>query len=151
MKHIKRLAVIVVFTLAVCGLAIAQVHRKGGLWHRAAAAHGDPASIAAHFSQVFPEVAAFDIDKDGKLGTTEKQALGAALDAGQLQLPTPSHHMPPHGADSTPEQMLNHIAEMYSHVAGYDANRDGTLDSSEAASIQNAIGEGRFTPHGMSH
>src|SRR5262245_32771132 len=109
MKNIKPVAVVAVLGLAVCGLAIAQVHRSGSFRHSVAHDHGDPASVAEHLSEVFPQVATFDANKDGKLDDAEREALGKALADGKLQLPA---HIPPHVSKSA-EMMLDHIAEMY--------------------------------------
>jgi hypothetical protein len=146
MKNIKRLAVVAVLGLAVGGLAIAQVHRNGGFRHGAERHHGDPTAMAKHLGEVFPQIATFDANKDSKLDDAEKEALGKAIADGKLQLPA---HTPPNGVKPTPEKMLNHIAEMYAYVAGYDANRDGGLDATEQAAIKSAIEKGEFTPHGQ--
>jgi hypothetical protein len=146
MKNIKRLVIVALLGVAVCGLAIAQVHRNGGSGDGGALHHGDPAAIAEHLGEVFPQVAAFDANKDGKLDDAEKEALGKAIADGKLQLP---QHALPHGGKPTPEMMLNHITEMYAHVATYDANHDGQLDANEKAALKSAIETGQFAPHGQ--
>ena len=147
MKNIKRLVIVVALGLAVCGLALAaQVHRMGGFSHDAAQFHGDPASIAEHLSEVFPQVAEFDANKDGQLDDAERKVLARALADRQFQLPA---HTPPHGTKPTPEMMVNHIAEMYTYVTTYDANHDGQIDAKEQAAIQSAIEKGEFAPHGL--
>src|SRR5262245_62011066 len=130
MKNIKRVAIGAVLGFAVCGLAIAQVHRRGGFRHSAGQHHGNPAAVAEHLDEVFPQVATFDSNKDGKLDEREKEALGKALADGTLELAIPT---PPNGAKPTAEGMLNHVAEMYAYVAGYDLNHDGELDATEKA------------------
>lgn len=146
MKNIKRVAIVTVLGLAVCGLAIAQVHRVGALDHNMGQYHGDAASMTQHLVEVFPHIAAFDTNNDGKLDEAEKEALGKALADGTLQLPA---HTPPHGGKPTPETMLNHIAEMYARVAAYDVNHDRKLDENEQASLKNAIEKGEFAPLGL--
>ena len=143
MKNIKRLLVVAVLGLGVCGLTIAQVHRSGAMGHDMPPLHGDAAAIAKHFAEVFPQIAAFDRNKDGKLDESEREALGKAIADGTLQFPG---HTPPHGAKPSPEAMLNHIAEMYGRVALYDANHDNQLDESEQAAIRGAIEQGEFAP-----
>lgn len=139
MKNIKRLAVVTALGLAVGGIAIAQVHHG-------AQNHGDAASAVKHLSEVFPLVASFDANKDGKLDETEKGALGKAIADGTLQLPA---HTPPHGVKPTAEMMVSHLAEMYAQVAPYDANHDGVLDEQERAAIKSAIASGELAPHGQ--
>ena len=136
MKNIKGLIIGTILGVAVCGLAIAQVHRTGAMDHSMAQYHGDAASLAKHLTEVFPQIAAFDTNKDGQLDEAEKEALGKAIADGTLQLPA---HTPPHGVKPTAEMMLNHIAEMYARVAPYDANHDGQLEESEQAALKSAI------------
>ena len=131
--------------LAVGGLAIAQVHHDGLVGH-IAEHHEDAASMVKHISEVFPQIAAFDVNKDGKLDETEKQALRKAIADGTVRLPA---HTPPNGAKPDAELMLNHIAEMYAHVAPFDVNHDGVLDEQEQAALKRAIENGEFAPHGQ--
>lgn len=145
MKNIKRFAVMTALGLVVSGVAIAQVYRGGTLDH-IAQHHGDAASMVKHLSEVFPQIAAFDTNKNGKLDDAEKEALAKAIADGTLQLPA---HTPPDGVKPTAEMMLNHIAEMYAHVARFDANHDGVLDEQEQAALRNAIENGQFAPHGQ--
>jgi len=100
--------------------------------------------MVQHLSEVFPHVAAFDLNKDGKLDDTEKEALGKALADGKLQL---FPHTPPEGEKSAPEKMLNHLAEMYALVSTYDVNKDGKLDTTEQAALKRAIEKGEFAAH----
>ena len=144
MKNIKRLAAVAILGFSMCGLAIAQVPSKGGSSSERAQ-HQDPASMVEHLGEVFPQVAAFDANKDGKLSDAEKEALGKAIADGKLQLPA---HTPPDGAKPSPEKMLNHIAEMYAWVSTYDVNKDGKLDATEKAALKRAIENGEFAPHG---
>ena len=144
MKNIKRLAVVALLGLAVTGLAIAQAHQSGGLCEFLAQHRVDPAAMTEHLSQVFPQVASFDANKDGKLDDTEKEALGKAIADGKFQLPA---HNASHGEKPSAETMLNHIAEMYAHVSIYDANHDGELDSTEQAALKTAIEKCQSTQH----
>lgn len=141
MKNIKRIVLVLatVVGLGVSGLAIAQAHR--GALH-----HGDPALLVQHLTAAYPQVAAFDLNKDGQLDATEKEALAKALADGTLQLPS---HAPPHGSQPTAEMMVNHIAEMYAQVSRYDANHDGELDAAEQAALKAALEKGEFAPHGL--
>src|SRR5262245_318380 len=100
MKNIKRIVVLGAVVLGLCGLAIAQIHRSGGVRHDAHQYHGDPASAAKHLGEVFPQIASFDLNKDGKLDDAEKEALGQALAGGKLQVPA---HTPPNGGQPTAE------------------------------------------------
>lgn len=136
MKNIKRIVVVTVLVLAVCGLAIAEVHH--GAWH-----HGDAGSIVQHFSEFFPKVAAFDRNRDGTLDATEREALAKAIADGTLPLPA---HGPRNGLKATPEMMVDHIAEMYAGVWTYDLNHDGELDGTEQAALKSAIEKGQFAP-----
>ena len=136
MKNIKRIVVVTLLVLVAGGLAIAQAHR--GAWH-----HADPASMVQHFSQFFPRIAAFDINKDGKLDATEREALARAITDGTLQLPA---HTPPNGIKPTTEMMVEHIAELYAGVWNYDANHDGELDATEQAALKSAIEKGELAP-----
>lgn len=146
MKNIKKLVIVTVLALAVCGLAFAQVHRTGALNHNMALNHGDAASVVQHLAEIFPQIATFDANKDGKLDATEKEALGKAIADGTVQFPA---HTAPPGLKPTGEMMLNHIAEMYAYVARYDSNQDGELDETEQAAIKSAIEKGKFALHGQ--
>ena len=143
MKNIKRLLLVAVLGLGVCGLTIAQVHRSGAMGHDTSPLHADAAAMAKHFAEVFPQIAAFDMNKDGKLDESEREALGKGIADGTLQFPA---HTPPHGAKPSPEMMLNHIAEMYGRVALYDVNHDNQLDENEQAALRSAIEQGEFAP-----
>ena len=145
MKNIKRLAAVAVLGFSLCELATAQDSHNNAPNTGPAQHHVDPAAMVEHLSEVFPQVAAFDLNKDGKLDEAEKEALGKAIAEGKLQLPA---HTPPNGVKPTSEQMLNHIAEMYAWVSTYDVNKDGKLDATEKASLKAAIERGEFTPHG---
>jgi hypothetical protein len=146
MKNIYTLAIATALGLAISGFAIAQSHEssahdQGGTEH-----HADPAAMAKHFAEFFPKIASFDVNKDGQLDAAEKESLAKALADGTLELPA---HKPPHGDKASAEVMLNHIAEMYTQVAKYDANHDGILDATEQDAIKSAIEKGELTlPYG---
>jgi hypothetical protein len=145
MKNIKTLALTGMLGLVVCAGAIAQVH-DGGTPHRnLAQGHGDAAAMVKHFAEMFPKVAAFDVNKDGKLDDTEKGALAKAIADGTLELPA---HTAANGEKPTAAEMASHVAEMYAYVAVYDTNHDGVLDETEQAAIKKAIENGEFSPHG---
>ena len=146
MKNIKRLAVVAVLGLSVCGLAIAQVPPTSESNRDSSQHHLDPSSMVEHLGEFFPQVAAFDANKNGKLDDAEKEALGKAIADGKLQVPA---HTPPDGAKPSAEKMLNHIAEMYTWVSTYDVNKDGKLDGTEKAALKRAIEKGEFPPHGL--
>ncbi len=139
MKNFKTLAAVVAGSLAVCGLAIAQVHDGNASGHDSQH-HPDPASMAAHLAQFFPKIAAFDVDKNGKLDDKEKEALAKAVADGTVELPA---HMP-HGDKSDVQMMINHICAVYPQVARYDANHDGVLDEKEQVSLKTAIEKGEL-------
>jgi hypothetical protein len=145
MKNIKTLALAGMFGLGVCGTVIAQVHQDGTPHQGMAQGHGDAAAIVKHFAEMFPKIAAFDVNKDGKLDDTEKAALAKAITDGTLELPA---HNGPNGEKLTAEQMAAHVAEMYAHVAVYDVNHDGVLDETEQAALMKAIENGQFALHG---
>jgi hypothetical protein len=146
MKNMKRVAAVVILGLSVCGLAIAQVPpSREASPGSAQQHHADPASMVEHLSEVFPQVAAFDTNKDGKLDEAEKETLGKAIADGKLQFPA---HTQPDGSKPSPEQLLNHIAEMYAWVSTFDVNKDGKLDTTEKAALKRAIEKGEFGPHG---
>lgn len=140
MKNIKRLVAVAVAGLSICGQAIAQ-NSNGSSTDPAQHHQMDPAAMVKHFTEVFPQIAAFDLNKDGKLDETERQALGKALADGKLQL---APHLPADSAKANPEMMRNHIAEMYALVAVYDVNKDGKLDETEQAALKSAIEKGEF-------
>jgi hypothetical protein len=144
MKFIKILTMTSALGLVICGFAIAQVHDARPSTDRAAEEHPDPAAVVEHLSKFFPGIAAFDMNKDGKLDATEEQALAKAIADGTLQIPA---HTPPHGEKPSPEMLVNHIAEMYAHVAVYDTNHDGQLDATEQAALKAAIEKGEFILH----
>jgi hypothetical protein len=145
MKNLKTLALGGMLGLVACGIAIAQVHPSGTPHQGLAQGHGDAASIVKHFAEVFPKVAAFDVNKDGKLDDTEKAAMAKAIADGTLELPA---HTGPNGEKLTGQEMASHVAEMYAYVAVYDINHDGVLDETEQAAIKKAIENGEFAPHG---
>src|SRR5690242_2899655 len=121
MKNIKTLALGSGLGLVLCGIAIGQVHPGGPTHHGLAQHQEDPASFVDHISKVFPKVAAFDVNKDGKLDEAEKKALAKAIADGTLELPI---HTGPEGEKPTADEMLAHVAEMYAYIARYDANHD---------------------------
>ena len=100
--------------------------------------------MVEHLAQVFPKVAAFDTNKNGKLEDAEREALAAAIADGSLELPA---HTGPNGEKPTADVLIPHVAEMYAYVAGYDVNHDGALDETERATIKRAIENGEFAPH----
>jgi hypothetical protein len=144
MKNIKTLTLVGMLGLAVCGSAIAQVQQGGTPNQGPAQGHGDAASIVKHFAEMFPKIAAFDVNKDGKLDETEKAALAKAIADGTLELPA---HAGPNGEKLTAQEMASHVAEMYAYVAVYDTNHDGELDETEQGAIKKAIENGEFAPH----
>jgi hypothetical protein len=145
-KNMKTLVVASALALVVCGNAIGQVHPSGGTLNHGAAEHkGDAASIVEHLAQFFPRIAAFDVNKDGKLDEGEKAALAKAVADGKVELPV---HSGPQGEKPSADVLLAHVAEMYAYVARYDTNHDGELDETEKAAIIKAIENGEFAPHG---
>jgi hypothetical protein len=146
MKNFKTLAAVVAGGLAVCGLAIAQVHDGNTSGHDPEH-HSDPAALAAHLAAFYPKIAAFDSDKNGKLDDKEKEALAKAIADGTVELPV---HVPPHGEKPNVEMMINHICDVYPQVARYDANHDGVLDETEQAALKSAIEKGELVfSHGQ--
>jgi len=139
MNNLKTLAVVFAGGLAVSGLALAQVHDHIASVHGPHQAHSDPAAMVAHLAQFFPKIAAFDVDKNGKLDKKEKAALAKAVADGKVELPV---HTTPHGDKPSVEEMIDHIGEVYPLVARYDANHDGVLDESEQAALKSAIENG---------
>lgn len=139
MKNFNTLAVVAAAGLVACSLAIAQVHDENTSGHDSQP-HGDPAAVAAHLAEFFPKIAAFDVNKNGKLDDKEKESLAKAIADGKIELPA---HMP-HGDRPSIEKMINHICEVYPLVVRYDANHDGVLDESEQAALKTAIEKGEF-------
>jgi hypothetical protein len=140
MKNFKTLAAVVAGSLVVCGLAIAQVHYGNASGHDSPH-HSDPAALAAHLAEFFPKIAAFDVDKNGKLDDKEKESLRKAIADGKIDLPA---HTPPHGDKPDVEMMVNHICQVYPQVARYDANHDGVLDETEQAALKSGIEKGEL-------
>jgi anti-sigma28 factor (negative regulator of flagellin synthesis) len=106
----------------------------------------DPAAMASHLAQFFPKIAAFDVDKNGKLDDKEKESLRKAIADGTIELPAHS----PHGEKPNVEMMVNHICEVYPQVARYDANHNGVLDETEQAELKSAIEKGELVfSHGQ--
>jgi len=141
MKNIKILAVLVAGGLVLAGLAIAQVHSGDASGHNATQHHGDPSSVVKHIAELFPKIAAFDANKDGKLDEKEKASLAKAITDGTLEFPA---HNPPNGGKPDIEKMVNHIGEIYPQIARYDANHDRVLDETEQAAIKSAIEKGEL-------
>jgi hypothetical protein len=141
MKHIKTLAVVVAGSLVAGGLAIAQVQGGGASGHDEGKQHGDLAAVVKHLAEVFPKIAAFDANKDGKLDEKEKESLAKAISDGKLEL---AAHHPPNGGKPNVEVMVNHIGDMFPQVVRYDANHDGVLDETEQAAIKSAIEKGQL-------
>ena len=54
--------------------------------------HGDAASVTKHFAEFFPQIAAFDANKDGKLDETEQAALKRAIEKGEFAPHGPHPH-----------------------------------------------------------
>jgi hypothetical protein len=142
----KTLTIIGALGLAICGFAIAQVHRGGDSLDSLGQLHRNPGAAVEHLSKFFPIIASFDANKDGELDAKEKEALAKAITDGTVQIPA---HTPPHGVKPSPEMMVNHISEMYAYVAVFDVNHDGQLDAKEQAALKSAIEAGEFTPHGL--
>jgi anti-sigma28 factor (negative regulator of flagellin synthesis) len=138
MKNFKTLAAVVAGSLVVCGLAIAQGGNASG---HDSQHHNDPAALAAHLAEFFPKIAAFDVDKNGKLDDKEKESLRKAIADGTIELPA---HTPPNGEKPNVEMMVNHICDVYPQVARYDANHDGVFDETEQAALKSAIEKGEF-------
>jgi EF hand len=141
MKNIKTLAVAAVLGLAICGFAIAQGRHGGAGGHGAPHHFKDAAAAVEHITETFAKFASFDANKDGQLDATETETLAKAVVAGIVQLPT---HTPPIGVKPSAEMMLNHLRGVYACFAKYDANRDGTLDATEQATLKSAIEKGEF-------
>jgi len=139
MNNFKTLAAVVAGGLAVCSLAIAQVHDRNASGHDSQH-HNDPASVAAHLAEFFPKIAAFDTDKNGKLDDKEKKSLAKAIADGTVEFPNHT----PHGDKAEAEKMINHICNVYPQVARYDANHDGKLDEKERVALKTAIEKGEL-------
>jgi len=137
MKNFKTLAAVVAGGLAVCGLAIAQVHNGNASGHDS---EHDPAVLAAHLAEFFPKIAAFDADKNGKLDDMEKKSLAKAVADGTVEFPNHT----PHADKAEVEKMINHICNVYPQVARYDANHDGKLDEKERVALKTAIEKGEL-------
>lgn len=138
MKNFKTLALVVAGGLVACGLAIAQSGNASG---HDPHEHMDPGAMAAHLAQFFPKIAAFDVDKNGKLDDKEKESLAKAIADGTVELPA---HAGPHGEKPNPDMMANHICEVYPQVARFDANHDGVLNETEQAALKSAIEKGEL-------
>jgi hypothetical protein len=144
MKNIKTLMILAVLGIAISALACAHIYH-GALHEHGSVPFTDAASAVEHLTEFFPKFAAFDLNKDGRLDTTEQQSLAKSIADGALQLP--GH--PSGGATAVSESMLNHFADMYARFAVYDANHNGTLDPSEQTALQIALEKGEVTgPHG---
>jgi len=152
MKHITSLAVVAALGLSICSSALAQGRPGGARGQRPANAQppaGAPTDAAAavgHLTEAFAKVAPFDVNKDGQLDATEKEALARAIADGTVQ--APAHRTPPAGVAPSAEQILNRIAGMYALVAPYDANHDGVLSETEQAALKSAIEKGELSRPG---
>jgi hypothetical protein len=140
MKQMKRIAVVAVLGLAICGFAFAQSqHDAQG--HGAADHHKDAASATKHLTEAYAKIASFDANKDGKLDATEKESIAKTIADGKLEIPD---HTPPNGVKPSADKLLNHIAGVYAFLASKDANHDGTLDAKEQAAFKTAIENGEL-------
>lgn len=135
MKSIATLSVAAVVGLAACSSTLAQGRPDGGPGKRPAGANPPIAMMSSSYAVAAP----FDSNKDGSLDATEQGALSQAIADGKVTLP-----VPPNGAPVNGPGGANRLAMVYSALAAYDANKDGTLDSTEQAAVEQAIKDGKL-------
>ena len=114
----------------------------------------DPAAAVAHLTAEYSKVSAFDLNHDGQLDPAEQGKLAAAITAGTVSFGPPEGRTPPAGATPPAEEIVHHVADLYSAIAPYDTNADGTLSTAEQAALKTAIESGKLPlpgPGGHGH
>ena len=106
----------------------------------------DPAAAIEHLTGAYATVAAYDTNKDGTIDETEAKALIAAVADGTIQ--PPGKGGAPEGRTPPADRIAERIAGMYSTVAPYDTDKDGTLNETEQAALKAAIEKGDIAPPG---
>lgn len=134
MKTLTSLAVWAVLG-ALGTSAFAQGRPGSGPGQRPADANPPIATMTAAYATAAP----FDTNKDGSLDATEQAALSKAIADGKVSLPTP-----PNGGQPNAQGGAARLAMMYATLAAYDANKDGQIDATEQASIEQAIKDGKL-------
>ncbi len=151
MTNTKTIAVATVLGFAICSTTIAQDRPDRSLGKRPpnartpAGARQRPTEAApaiAHFTEAFATVAPFDANQDGQLDATERATLAKAMAEGTVQ--APAHRTPPAGITPSPRMIINQIATLYSLVAPFDANHDGSLDENEQGALAAASKRGEL-------
>lgn len=153
MKTRSTLSIIAALSLAASASLLAQGRPEGGRGPRPGGPGGpggdqrpDPAVAAAHMTEAFSKVSAFDINKDGKLDETEIAALAKAVADGSVT--PPAHRKGPEDTKPNPDRVAHRLAGAFSAVSAFDTNHDGKLDESETAALKTAMEKGEVRPPG---
>ncbi len=84
----------------------------------------------------------YDVNHDGKLDETEREALHKDIQAGKVQLPPPGPGLPGPGQQPpTAAQLLEK----------FDADKDGKLDEAELTALLDDVRQHRLPPPRMRH
>lgn len=135
MKHIKTMVIAAAFGAVACSTALAQGRPGGGPGQRPVDANPPLAMMVSSYALAAP----FDKNKDGSLDATEQGELSQAVADGKVSLPAP-----PNGAPVNGQGGASRLAMVYSTLAAYDTNKDGTLDATEQTAVEQAIKDGKL-------
>ncbi|HWX19217.1 MAG TPA: EF-hand domain-containing protein [Candidatus Binatia bacterium] len=84
----------------------------------------------------------YDVNKDGKLDETEREALRRDIEAGIVQLPPPGHGHPGPGAPGFRPPTAKEVLDKF------DTDKDGKLDETELAAFLEDMQRHRPPPRG---
>lgn len=96
--------------------------------------HGD-------FKALYSSVAPFDLNKDGKLEGAEKTSLAKAISTKTLKMNQPPKS--PLGFSPPPGLLAEKLADVYSMLAPYDTDSNGTHSDAESSRIKADLDSGK--------
>jgi hypothetical protein len=125
----------------------------------------DSAAVVAHLSAEYSKVSSFDLNQDGNLDSDEQGKLAAAITAGTVSFappgggrarPADASQGAPKGGTPPADHIAERVADLYSAVAPYDLNADGSLSTEEQAALKTAVEGGKLPmpergPKGRGH
>lgn len=114
----------------------------------------DAALVVAHLTEEYSKISSFDLNQDGQLDAAEKTSLTAAITAGTVTFAPPgggrtppadaSEDAPKKRGNPPADRIAERAAGLYSTVAPYDTNADGTLGAEEQTALKTAVESGKL-------